>query len=175
MRYFDGLVDGSFKKDPSGRNLFYPWGILGSGYILESEQHYLEIRSIFKRWTIVALVGSFLVALGILFLDTTLSFDLTVVALLVVLALALNVYFVNKYTQGLKRSTEKLTCLESLTNSARSYHLVTLILLEISSLAFVGLGIWLIGYEKLLSICTVGFFGLDAILIGYMIFNKLKS
>lgn len=175
MRYFDGLVDGNFKKDSSGRNVFYPWGIMGSGYILETEQQYLEVRNIFKRWTMIALVGSFLVTLGFLFLDTSLSFDLTIIALLVVLALALNVYFANKYTQGLKRSTEKLTYLESLTNSARSYHLATLILFAVCSLAFVGLGIWLFGHEKLLGICTVGFFGLDAIFIGYMIFNKLKS
>ncbi len=34
MGYFDGLTSGSFKTAEDGRRLFFPWGVLGSGYAL---------------------------------------------------------------------------------------------------------------------------------------------
>lgn len=34
MGYFNGLVSGLFKLDKAGRVVFYPWGVLGKGYII---------------------------------------------------------------------------------------------------------------------------------------------
>jgi hypothetical protein len=33
MGYFDALTSSSFKKDESGKTVFYPWGVLGKGHI----------------------------------------------------------------------------------------------------------------------------------------------
>lgn len=38
MGYFDGLTDACFKNDSSSNPLFYPWGVIGSGFVLESEE-----------------------------------------------------------------------------------------------------------------------------------------
>jgi hypothetical protein len=36
MGYFDALTSNAFKTAPDGRKLFFPWGVLGRGYVLAS-------------------------------------------------------------------------------------------------------------------------------------------
>src|SRR5438552_8459156 len=48
MGYFDALAGGSFKQI-DGRWVFYPWGVVGRGYVIPTEQRYVEIRSWVKR------------------------------------------------------------------------------------------------------------------------------
>ena len=36
MSYLDALVNSLFKKSESGATLFYPWGIIGKGYVVSS-------------------------------------------------------------------------------------------------------------------------------------------
>ena len=40
MGYFDALTSSYFKTTPDGRKLFFPWGVLGRGYTIDSEQDY---------------------------------------------------------------------------------------------------------------------------------------
>ena len=44
MSYFDGLSDGLCKTDKDGNLIFYPWGILGKGYILPDEHRKKRIK-----------------------------------------------------------------------------------------------------------------------------------
>ena len=44
MGYFDALTSGYFKTAPDGRKLFFPWGVLGRGYAIDSEQDYERLR-----------------------------------------------------------------------------------------------------------------------------------
>src|SRR3989337_695722 len=55
MGYFDGLTDGLFKKDTLGDILFYPWGMLGSGFIIKSEPKHNQIRRFIKTISIIIL------------------------------------------------------------------------------------------------------------------------
>ncbi len=46
--YFDGSASALFKKTEDGRVIFYPWGVLGSGYEIPTDQRYREIRQFVK-------------------------------------------------------------------------------------------------------------------------------
>ena len=48
MGYYDGLTDGQFKKDSQGRDLFFPYGAFGLGFIFESESQRHQIRNVLK-------------------------------------------------------------------------------------------------------------------------------
>ena len=56
MGYFDGLTSGSFKTAQDGRRLFFPWGVLGSGYAIASEQDYQRLRRQVKAYMVAMLV-----------------------------------------------------------------------------------------------------------------------
>ena len=55
MGYFDGLTDGIFKTDSEGRFLFYPWGVLGKGYVLPDDSKKQEVRQFVSLWYKVSL------------------------------------------------------------------------------------------------------------------------
>ena len=48
MSYFDGIVDGSFKTSEDGALLYYPFGILGKGYVIPNIEKKQEIRKRLK-------------------------------------------------------------------------------------------------------------------------------
>ena len=55
MSYFDGLTDGVFKTDPEGKFLFYPWGVLGKGYVLPDDSKKQQLRKFITLWYKVSL------------------------------------------------------------------------------------------------------------------------
>jgi hypothetical protein len=127
MGYFDGLVSGSFKTAQDGRKLFFPWGILGSGYAIPSDEQYQRLRSQVKAYLMIGLLliigsgafagypvqialGGGLMAFYLLWMWRTLS--------------------------GLKRSDEALSLNESMTSQAKAHGAVVLWLLEIVSILF---------------------------------------
>jgi hypothetical protein len=56
MGYFDALSSASFKTSHDGRRLFFPWGVLGRGYVIEYEQDAKRIEQEIKIFMIVALI-----------------------------------------------------------------------------------------------------------------------
>jgi hypothetical protein len=38
MGFFNALTSSGFKTGQDGRKLFFPWGVLGRGYIIDSER-----------------------------------------------------------------------------------------------------------------------------------------
>jgi len=168
MGYFDGLVDASFKKDSQGKDLFFPYGILSSGYVLESEEHKNKIRKFFKTTYVILLPT-------IVIVQIVVGFWLNLILLPI-----FYVWFyitIKKMTKDLQRSSEKLKTSEAYQNSARSHNLVTLVLLEIASLLFVAGGIFILnrGANVMIGSASIGFFGFCAVAIGYMIFSKIKK
>lgn len=168
MGYFDGLVDASFKKDSQGKDLFFPYGILSSGYVLESEEHKNKIRKFFKTIYLVLLPTVMIVQIAV-------GFWLNLILLPI-----FYVWFyvtIKKMTKDLQRSDEKLKTSEAYRNSAKSHNLVTLVLLEIVSLLFVAGGIFILnkGTNLIIGAASFGFFGFCATAIGYMIFSKIKK
>jgi hypothetical protein len=134
MGYFDGLTDASFKTDERGNTIFYPWGILGKGYILPEDKKD-SFRVSIKRFLQVSLPLAILI--------TILKLWLLLLIVLPVFILGYTIW-INKITRNLILSSNKLTLSESTTNSARSHNLTTLWLLAFSSLLFVVASIFII-------------------------------
>jgi hypothetical protein len=169
MGYFDGLTSGSFKTTQDGRRLFFPWGVLGRGYSLASEQDYRRLRQQVKGYMIVSLVliiasGSFegyVVSVG-------------VVALLMTLYLAWMWYLLPR----LKVSGERMSLQESMTAQAHAHDVVVLWLLEIVAFAFVGCGIFIFVVDSshwLVALTSTIFFGLCAAKITRMLVLRRRT
>lgn len=45
MDYLERLVDASFREREDGTKVFFPWGALGSAYLIESSERYRRARS----------------------------------------------------------------------------------------------------------------------------------
>lgn len=107
MGYFRRLADSSFKIDHSGNTIFFPWGILGKGYLLPDKKTEEKIRN-FITWyhvvglALILLVGVFLMLWSIAFV--------ALIPLAVVVWCLPTMHFV----KGLKRSEERLSLKENL-------------------------------------------------------------
>ena len=170
MAYFDGLTDGSFKTDNDGCHVYFPWGVMGKGYVLPNEEKKEEIRSFLKRYYQVGLI---LIIGTQIFVGWRLN-------LFVFLPILLIVFYVRKRTllKGIPISTAKLTVSESFAASASSHNLATLWLLEVCSLLFVVGGVLIMvssGGGILMGLLPIIFFGLTSIAIGRMLVVKMKS
>ena len=49
MGYFDALAEGVFKKNALGNTVFYPWGVLGSGFVVPTDEDRGRIHA-FYAW-----------------------------------------------------------------------------------------------------------------------------
>ena len=185
MGYFDGIVDGSFKTTDDGVLLYYPFGVLGKGYVIPTNEKKQEIRKRLKWLYAVSLIliiaSASSLAPSVLILSIP-WWIVGIIYVLVVLGLSLVSYFIAKgFTKGLTSVGKKLTVVESYQNSAKSHNAFTLIVLEIASLLFVVAGIWmmfdnhLIWYLRLNGVFSVLFFGLCGVAIGYMIKVKIQK
>jgi hypothetical protein len=156
MGYFDGLISGSFKTTQDGRRLFFPWGVLGSGYSIASERDYQRLRQQVKGYMIVSLV--LIIASG--------SFEgyvipVAVVALLTTLYLA----WIWHVLRRLQHSDERLSLEESMTSQAQALSVMVLWGLEIGALALVGGGIIMLVVDPsqwLIALASIFLFGLCA-------------
>ena len=62
MSLLDRMTDSWFKTNNSGQVAFYPWGILGKGYILGGDEKEKQVRRFARR---IVLSGAGLVLLTI--------------------------------------------------------------------------------------------------------------
>jgi Ca2+/Na+ antiporter len=168
MGYFDGLTDASFKKDSAGNSLFYPWGALGSGYIIESDESKNHIRGQIKT-TYVVIIPL------IIIVQVTVGVWLN--AILLPVFVAWYIFYVKKMTKTLKKSDEKLTVKESVENSAKSHNLMTLILLLIISLGFVSIAVILLISKgsHFVPYAAIAMFGPGVFIFTRMIKHKLSD
>jgi len=168
MGYFDGLTDAVFKKDSSDNTLFYPWGIFGSGFVIDSEEKKNQIRGFIKKMYIVLLPV-------IIIIQGTVGYWLYWVLLPVYFVWY--IFMIKKITKDLPKSTEKLKISEAYKNSAKSHNLPTLIILLFFSLGSVAISIWVLqsGKGSLVTYTPMGFFGLCSVVFGYMIVVKIKN
>jgi hypothetical protein len=145
MRYFDGY----FKTAQDGSKLFFPWGALGRGYVIASEQDYKRLQRLVKVYTMVSL----LLMVGAVALQGYVG-CLVISALLIVFYMVWTRYLL----RGLRPSDERLSLQDSMTTQG-------LWLREIGALAFVGFGILIIVFDPgnwLIALASIVFFGLCA-------------
>lgn len=165
MGYFNALASGIIKKDLQNRSVYYPWGVLGKGYVIPTEAKETDIKNLVIRFYQI------MFALIIFHAFTKLLwFSLP-------LFLASAIWFLYgsyRFTQPLEISQEKLTLKEAYTNSGKQHNLIVLWILLGVSVIFTGLGLLLLLVGKLgagLFITTL--FGLCTAAIGYMV--KIKQ
>jgi hypothetical protein len=156
MGYFEGITDGNsyFKTDKEGNTLFYPWGILGKGYILP-ENRKAKFRSIIKKYLQISLPMDFAI---IIFLKWWFIFCFVLPVYLCGYTI-----WIKKLTKDFAVSAEKLTINEYTTNAARSKNLTTLWICEIIFILGVIAGVFIIikspkdWFTGILSILGCGF------------------
>ncbi len=134
MGYLDGLAASSFKTDEKGNTVFFPWGILGKGYILPEDEKDI-IRRSFKRHMILILT---------LAIACSLLFNIYVLVLGLALYYVGYAFWVNRLTKGLTLSTSTLTSIDARESAARAHDTATLWFFEIVSLLFVMAGIYVL-------------------------------
>jgi hypothetical protein len=169
MGYFDFLTSSYFKTGQDGRKQFFPWGILGDGYTIASEQDYLRLQQQIKIYMIVSLV----LVIG------TASLKGDLVGLLIA-TLLIGVYSVwtRFLLHRLQRSGERLSLRESSTSRARLLGPVALWLLEIVALAFVGGAVFILIVDPgkwFVALVGIVLFGLVAAKVAYMLILQRRA
>jgi hypothetical protein len=169
MGYFDALTSSSFKTASDGTRLFFPWGTLGSGYSIASEQDYLRLRRQIKIYLTVSLV---LIVVCNPFLGYLITFA--------IVALLIGFYLVwMRYTlRELKKSSERLSLQESMTSQALAHNLTTLWLLQVAAVAFVVIGVVMLFASpgsRLIGLLSVLFFGVCGIFNARMIAMRRRE
>jgi hypothetical protein len=169
MGYLDLLTNGYFKTAHDGRKLFFPWGVLGRGYTIASEQDYLRLQQQIKVYMVVSLV----LVIG----SASLKGDLVG---LVVATLLTGLYAVwSRYLLGrLQRSDEKLSLRESSTSRAHLLGPIVLWLLEIIALAFVGGAVFILIVDPdkwFVALAGIVLFGFAAARFAYMLILQRRA
>lgn len=169
MGYFDGLTSGSFKTAQDGRRLFFPWGYLGRGYVLASDQEAERLRRQVKAYYVVMLVA-------IVATSGVHAFMLS--AAVAALAIVFYAVWARRQVARLQPAQEAMSFGESAQAQARAYGPGKLWMLEASSLAFVAIGGFLYVAEpanRTMALLTIVFFGCCAAVIGYMVVIRRRT
>ena len=169
MGFLDALTANSFKKDASGKTVFYPWGVLGKGYILPDQETENKTRAFIIRYYMVCLISPLLLPVPIvLYADTGWIYILVFASLLAWYYLGSRALIARCSV-----SDRKLTLNEAfLAGPTKLLNRKTLWSLLIVSILFAAHGLsmvlrgWYMG--------ALGFlvFGLCAGMLGYMIREK---
>lgn len=166
MGYFDGLTDACFKNSNDGRQVFYPYGVLGNGYYMPDSETYQKTRGFVKNFYIITF--PLVIILG--------ATRLILPAIVISSVLMLYYFFkIKKIATNLEKCDIKLTMKESYINSARSHNIVTLWLLLIFSIFFVISGSLMVMLDTKAfwpGLLGIIFFGPCAIVFIFMIKNK---
>ena len=168
MGYFDGLADVLFKTAPDGRKIFYPYGILGKGYILPDDASYQKCKRFIKTWHLFWIPFLLIIQL--------LPTFWTLFLISVPIYFLLYDFLARKLVKGGVVSELKLTYIESFTKKAKAQNIFFLLLSFIGTLYFVVDGIkGILSGRKVLEMLPMIFtFSVFAVGIGSMIYIKRK-
>jgi hypothetical protein len=169
MGYFDALTSSAFKTTADGGRLFFPYGIIGRGYVLPSEHAYQRLQRQAKAFMIVALASIIGASVGRTYL---------VSGLIVVVLTAFYVIWSQLAVRGLAASDERLSLRESVTTQAVTHNATMLWAMQIVSSLFVVVGVVLVvtGSENLLvGLAAIAFFGLCAVVLAWMLVVRRRK
>jgi hypothetical protein len=161
--YFNALASGYFKTAPDGRKLFFPWGAMGRGYAIPSEEHYDRLRRRIKIYQLVSLVAVVGAVAAKFYL-----------AAFVIAGISIAFYraWTPYLVRGLRPSDERLSIQESMAIQARAHSAVGLWLLEIVALMFVATGVVMLVVtpdKRLIALGSIIFFGACAAAFAHML------
>ena len=159
MGYFEGLNSSSFKTTEDGRRLFFPWGVLGRGYMVGSEENYRRLRKQMKAYIVVS-------ALLIIVASTFFrGYNLGLSMVLAGVFLAFYLAWMCILLPRLNAADEGLSLKESMTSQARAHGPIVLWLLTIVSLVLVAGGLVMFVAQpgsRLIALAPILFFGFCA-------------
>ena len=168
MGYFDGLASGSFKTTEDGRRYFFPWGVLGGGYAIATEQDYQRLQRQVKTYLVAVLTAVILAGLY-----DPYRAPLAAAAILVCFYAA----WMWRLLPRMERSGEELSLKESMTAQARAHSPAMLWALEIVSILFVISGLAMLVFDpgsRLMALFCTAFFGLCAAKIARLIMLRRR-
>jgi Na+/H+ antiporter NhaB len=169
MGYFDALTSSSFKTTEDGRRLFFPWGTMGRGYRVESEEQFQRLQRQVKTYLMVSLPLS---------IAAVVLLDVAVTIVVVAVVMAAYAAWAGVQCRQLTKSADRLTFNESVANQAREHSIVVLWLLMIGALALVAGGVFILVVEPdkwLLGLVSIAFFGFAAFMVGRMLVLKRRA
>lgn len=149
MRYFEAMANASFKKDSNGNSVFYPWGVIGKGRVVQDEATKITLRKCVIFYYQIMLATAALLGIFKLWLPAIL--------ILTILTLIFNLY-VNHLTKNRPICTEQRSLKERYKNYTNNHKTLMLWFMLLMSLLFVLGGIWMFFKGRL-------FIGLGAVVI----------
>jgi len=168
-RYSDILTTGYIKTGADGRKIFYPWGMLGNGYVFPSNAAYERLNDLLKIYTVVALT---------IILPVAMPGQYLAAAILTALALVFYVVWTSFELRGLQRTDERLRYREGITNLARLIPGWFLWAAEIGALMFVAAGIVMLIAEPgqwMIALSSTIFFGFCAVVYAIMLVLRRRT
>ena len=167
MGYLDALAQGAFKRTSSGKMAFYPWGKIGRGYEIQTDEQYDEIHRFIVRYYIIVLP----IAIGAAVILKWFAFAVVPVVTVPY------VLWLRRWTRILPATDERMTFRESFEAQAAAHSPVMLWVLLVISLAFVlaGTAIVVSGRDVLTGFACALFFGCCAAVFGFMIAARRHS
>jgi len=173
MGFFEGWAGKYFKKDATGRSVYYPWGFAGKGYILPDAEKEAHVRKSLKFEQKVTLLAFLCAGVFMHWLPVACA-----LAGLYLWSYAMNARLV----RGLQVSDERLTMRESFSGQARTTGPRTLwIFFSVSVLAAIG-AVAIPVFKKtrtiedvVIACVLVLFFGATALASVYMIRVKRQG
>jgi hypothetical protein len=172
MGYFNALTECCFKTAQDGRKLFFPWGTLGRGYIIETQQDYERLERQVRLYMSLVLPS----AIGASGLFT--YFGLFTVTLLVAFWAIGTSIWLHRAKRGLQPSKERLSLQENMTTQALALGAGGVWLLLVMALAFVVGGIFLLTIDPrkwLIALATIIFSGVGAAFFAAMLVLRRGS
>ena len=170
MGFFDAFADCSFKK-VDDRWLYFPWGVLGRGYVIPSEGRYEEIHRRVKRHFQISILLPPLIGV-------VLRWSIWGLVLVIGLVSLWYLTKIRPLARGLAASTERITIGESTRTVARGLPAPLLWLIEFGFLILVAAGIAAVIADTerwLLVAPLVVLFGAGAAVYGYMIVVRRRE
>lgn len=163
--YFKRLSDRLFKVDETGRTLFYPWGSLGKGYIVNDKKTEARIRNFiayYYAFSFISIAAFFITG----FIKYSFIFLLPVFIIWQI--------GTKLFTKSLEATEIRLTFSESMKKVARGRSRVTLLLTAVLSSILVILSVaTFLTYRSVWLGLAVVFFIVMALLNWYVL--KLKD
>jgi hypothetical protein len=167
--FLDAPVAGLFKTTEDGRRLFFPGGVLGRGYAVDSAERFERLRRRATGYHALVLL---------LILATIAWFGHRGAAALLPVAIVSDVLWQRFQCLGLEPTREKLSFREVVTAQAHAQDVVVLWLLALWSLVAVGLGVFVLVRDPgkwLVAVAAIVFFGFGAGVFGMMLASRRRA
>jgi hypothetical protein len=170
MGYFEAIAASSFATDSQGRRLFYPWGVLGKGYVIPTDDDYRRLQT--------TLVRTYQILIPTMILLIVLAHRWMPLVPFGPVLLFLFSYpiWVRRVTSGWSRSAERISLRQQIANQAQYQSRSFLWPFLIFSLAFVagGVGMIMEQHNWQVGVAPILFFGFGAVLFSWMLISRRR-